>query len=183
MFCVARNLNFKLAFLYEMITQVNVILFIYFFAQMKKNYVLWVAALSAVLLLAGCGSNPTPAEFCEENGGLFQEDVCLFEDGSYCEAEAFANGECAMGENANPVVDEAAIAEYCVDNGGEVRAEEDASLCLFADGSYCEVEAYFNGECKEWEVVAEVAEEEVVAEPTEEEPVAEVEVVEEAVAE
>lgn len=150
-------------------------LFIIFLYTMK-NYVLGMAALSAVVLLAGCGSKElTPAEFCEENGGVSSEEVCLFEDGSYCEAEAFANGECKAGENVYSVVDEASMVEYCVDNGGEVRAEEDASLCMFADGSYCEVEAYFNGECREGEFIYNVvAEEENAEEAVEEENVEEV---------
>ena len=74
-------------------------LFLYFFVQMKKNYLLWVAALSAVVLLAGCGNKElTPTEFCEQNGGISQEGVCLFNDGSYCEEEAYSKGECKAGE-------------------------------------------------------------------------------------
>ena len=30
----------------------------------------------------------------EQNGGIAQEGICLFEDGSYCAEEAYANGEC-----------------------------------------------------------------------------------------
>ena len=127
-----------------------------------KNYVVGMAVLSTVVLLAGCGSKElTPVEFCEENGWVFSEDVCLFEDGSYCETESFANEECKMGEKVYSVDDETSVVEYCVDKGGEVRAEEDASLCMFSDGSYCEVEAYFNGECREGEMMYNVGEEEV----------------------
>lgn len=149
---------------------------------MKKNCVLGIAVLSAVLLLAGCGSKPelTPTEYCEQNGGIAQEWICFFEDGSYCEEEAYSKGECQVWENVYDVVDETAIAEYCVDNGGELNVEEDSYLCMFADGSYCEAEAYFYGECSEWEIMYNVVEEEVVEEEAVEEGTAEEEVVEEA---
>jgi hypothetical protein len=82
---------------------------------MKKSYLLGVAALSAVVLLAGCGTKElTPTEFCEENGGVSQEGICLFEDGSYCAEEAFSNGECKAGEvifNVEPEVAEPEVAE------------------------------------------------------------------------
>lgn len=76
---------------------------------MKKNYVLGIAALSAVVLLAGCGNKElTPTEYCEQNGGVAQEGVCLFEDGSYCGDEAYANGECKAGEIIYNTVEEVA---------------------------------------------------------------------------
>ncbi len=85
------------------------------FVTMKKNYLLGVAALSAVVLLAGCGTKElTPTEFCEENGGVSQEGICLFEDGSYCAEEAFQNGECKAGEvifAVEPEVAESEVAE------------------------------------------------------------------------
>ena len=97
---------------------------------MKKNYLLWVAALSAVVLLAGCGNKElTPTEFCEQNGGISQEGVCLFNDGSYCEEEAYSKGECKAGEiifNAveeevaeEPVVEESAVEEPVVEEVAE----------------------------------------------------------------
>lgn len=152
---------------------------------MKNFYVLWIAALS-VLLLAGCGNKElTPAEYCAENWGTSSEWVCLFEDGSYCEEEAYANGECKVGENV--LIDETSVAEYCVDNGGEIKLEEGASLCMFDDGSYCEAESYFKLECKKGDIIynavsdEEAVEEEVSAEENAEEVVAEevAEVVEE----
>ena len=85
------------------------------FATMKKSYLLGVAALSAVVLPAGCGTKElTPTEFCEENGGVSQEGICLFEDGSYCAEEAFSNGECKAGEiifNVEPEVVEQEVVE------------------------------------------------------------------------
>jgi len=66
---------------------------------MKKSYLLGIAAFFAVALLAGCGNKElTPTEFCEQNGGVSQEGLCLFEDWTYCGEEAFSNGECKAGE-------------------------------------------------------------------------------------
>ena len=80
------------------------------FATMKKSYLLGVAALSAVVLLAGCGTKElTPTEFCEENGGVSQEGICLFEDGSYCAEEAFQNGECKAGDIIFNAVEEEVV--------------------------------------------------------------------------
>ena len=120
-----------------------------------KNYVLGIAALSAVVLLAGCGNKElTPTEYCEQNGGVAQEGICLFEDGTYCGDEAYANGECKAGEIIYNTVEEVVAEEV---NEEEAAAEE------------------VNAE----EVVAEEA---AVEEPAVEEPVAE-EPAEEAVAE
>lgn len=78
--------------------------------QMKKNYLLGVAALSAVVLLAGCGNKElTPTEFCEQNGGISQEGVCLFNDGTYCEEEAYSKGECKAGEIIFNTVEEEVV--------------------------------------------------------------------------
>ena len=96
---------------------------------MKKNYVLWIATLSAVLLLAGCGSNPelTPTEYCEQNGGLAQEWICFFEDGSYCEEEAYSNGECQMGEIIFNTVEEEDVEEVeAVEEETVAEATEEA---------------------------------------------------------
>ena len=123
---------------------------------MKKNYVLGIAALSAVVLLAGCGNKElTPTEYCEQNGGVSSEWVCLFEDGTYCAEDAYANGECKAGENLVNAVEETVPEEVLPEevNDEEVNPEE---------------------------VVAE--EENVAEEPAVEEPVAE-EPAEEAVAE
>ena len=85
-----------------------------------KNYVLGIAALSAIVLLAGCGNKElTPTEYCEQNGGAAQEGICLFEDGSYCEDEAYANGECQPGEINT--FEEEVVEEV---NPEEVAAEE-----------------------------------------------------------
>lgn len=96
---------------------------------MKKNYVLGIAALSAVVLLAGCGNKElTPTEYCEQNGWASSEWVCLFEDGTYCAEEAYANGECKAWEIIyNAVEEEINEEEPVVDeevNPEEVAAEE-----------------------------------------------------------
>ncbi len=123
-----------------------------------KNYVLGIAALSAVVLLAGCGNKElTPTEYCEQNGGVAQEGICLFEDGSYCGDEAYARGECQPGEIIYNMVEE------------EMNAEEEPA-----------VEEPAVEEVNPEEVVAE--EENVAEEPAAEEPVAE-ESTEEVVAE
>ena len=90
---------------------------------MKKSYLFGIATLSAVLLLAGCGTKElTPTEFCEENGGVSQEGICLFEDGSYCAEEAYAKGECNAGEMIlNPIEEEVVADETAT---GEVVEEE-----------------------------------------------------------
>ena len=70
---------------------------------MKK--LLWLAAALAVwtLLLAGCAEKD-PNAYCEENGGQAvaeeggEATLCMFDDGSYCEAESFAANDCKAGE-------------------------------------------------------------------------------------
>lgn len=126
-----------------------------------KNYVLGIAALSAVVLLAGCGNKElTPTEYCEQNGGVSSEWVCLFEDGTYCAEDAYANGECQAGEIIFNTVDEEIIEE-------EPAVEEPA------------VEEVNPEEVVADEVAAEepVVEEAVAEEPAEEVAVEEVEVV------
>lgn len=117
---------------------------------MKKNYVLGIAALSAVVLLAGCGNKElTPTEYCEQNGGVSSEWVCLFEDGSYCAEDAYAQGECQAGEIIfNVVPDDEFVPE-------EENVEEEANI---------------EEEAVEEDVIAEEenVEEEVVEEATEE---------------
>lgn len=92
---------------------------------MKKSYLFGIATLSAVLLLAGCGTKElTPTEFCEENGGVSQEGMCLFEDGSYCAEEAYAKGECNAGEMIlNPIEEE--VIEEEVPTVEEENVEEE----------------------------------------------------------
>ena len=92
---------------------------------MKKSYLFGIATLSAVLLLAGCGTKElTPTEFCEENGGVSQEGICLFEDGSYCAEEAYAKGECNAGEMIlNPIEEEVVEPEVVEEVTGEVAEE------------------------------------------------------------
>ena len=102
-------------------------LFFYIFVGMK-NYVLGIAALSAVVLLAGCGNKElTPTEYCEQNGGVASEWVCLFEDGSYCGDEAYAKGECQPGEIIYNTVEEV-VAEEIEAAGEEVVNEAEEAV-------------------------------------------------------
>lgn len=72
---------------------------------------LWLAAILWIwaVILTGCGSTePTEEEineakvFCEENkGSINVEDdgtFCMFNDGTYCEATAYKNGDCWPGD-------------------------------------------------------------------------------------
>ena len=89
-----------------------------------KNYVLGIATLSAVVLLAGCGNKElTPTEYCEQNGGVAQEGICLFEDGSYCAEEAYAKGECKEGEIIYNAVEEENVEEEVVEEENAVEEE------------------------------------------------------------
>ena len=56
-------------------------------------------------------------------------------------------------ENPNENVEIANPASvYCEENGGTLKLEEGAWLCMFKDWSYCEEWAYKNGECKPWDI-------------------------------
>jgi putative hemolysin len=106
-------------------------------------------------------ANPA-AVYCGEQGGTYEirehEDgsqygVCVFEDGSECEAWAFFRGECQPGDHpaSSQIANPAAV--YCSEQGGtyEIRANEDGSqygVCVFEDGSECDAWAFFRGECQ-----------------------------------
>lgn len=120
-----------------------------------------------VLLFTGCGSRElTSVDFCEKNGWVSSGEICLFNDGSYCKIDSFVNGKCETGEDVHSVENETSFLEYCVDNWGQAKAEEGTSLCLFADGSYCEVGTYFNGECIEGEMIYNAIDKNVETEET-----------------
>lgn len=71
--------------------------------------------------------------------------------------------------NNTPVEQESQIANpasvYCEENGGTLKLEDSAWLCMFEDGSYCEEWAYKNGECKPGDIIYNTVEENT--EPTE----------------
>ena len=129
------------------------------FLTMKKGYLFGIAALS-VLLLAGCGTKElTPTEYCEQNGGISAEWICLFEDGSYCEEESYSKGECKAGEIIyNTVEEEVAVEE---ENAEEVVAEEENVEEVVAEEENVEeivVEENAEEEVAEENVAEEVAE-------------------------
>ena len=54
---------------------------------------------------------------------------------------------------------------YCEENNGTLFIENDeewnqAGLCMFDDGSYCEEWAFMNGECQPWDIMYNVVSEE-----------------------
>ena len=105
---------------------------------MKKNYLLGIAALSAVVLLAGCGTKEvTPTEYCEQNGGVSQEGICLFEDGSYCAEDAYSKGECKEGDIIFNAVEED-VAEPEVIEEEVVAEEENVEEEVVAEGENVE---------------------------------------------
>ena len=106
-------------------------------------------------------ANPA-AVYCGGQGGTHEirthEDgsqygVCLFADGSACDAWAYFRGECQPG--ASPAASQLAnpAASFCGEQGGtyEIRQNEDGSqygVCLFANGSECDAWAFIRGVCR-----------------------------------
>jgi len=116
-------------------------------------------------------ANPA-AVHCEEQGGEHdirkdtagnEVGICVFEDGSECDAWDYFHGECqpdhveASGGGDAPVVsDPIGLANpasvHCHDAGGTLAIRSDADgnqlgICVFEDGSECEEWAFFRGEC------------------------------------
>ncbi|MEW6380332.1 MAG: DUF333 domain-containing protein [bacterium] len=122
--------------------------------------------------------NPSAVN-CEQNGGIYeirtaedgsQNGVCIFSDGTECDAWAFFRGECQSsyegpefyggpeiapqlgGQTGSVGIGNPASA-YCKENGGisEIRTDADGSqygVCIFSDKTECEEWAYFRGECQ-----------------------------------
>lgn len=114
---------------------------------------------------------PNPASvFCQENGGTLeirtaedgsQSGICVFPDGSECDEWAFYRGECKPGDSLNlgaNLPNPASV--FCEENGGttEIRTAEDGSqagVCVFPDSSECDEWAFYRGECKPGDSLAE----------------------------
>jgi len=122
---------------------------------------------------------PDPAAvFCTENGGTYetrtdkdggQYGVCVFDDGSECDAWVYFLGECRPsggssddpqimppldgGKPGAPIGMANPASVYCTENGGysKIRTAEDGGqygVCVFDDGTECDEWAYFRGECQ-----------------------------------
>ncbi len=120
---------------------------------MKKISTLWIAMI-LVVFLVGCVSRSelTSTEFWEIKEWEDQEEIC--KDELNCESESSLK----VGQGNNTFkMDEASMAEYCVDKGWKIKVEEDMHFCMFKDETYCEIEDFFTGECKEGEIIYNVS--------------------------
>ncbi len=85
-----------------------------------------------------------------------QARVCLFDDGSQCEAWAFFRNECqpASPQKRKQVLGMPNPASVgCEQYGGHIELRDDGKggqlgMCVFADGSQCEEWALFRGQCQ-----------------------------------
>jgi putative hemolysin len=120
---------------------------------------------STFLILTGCSNevatNPNtgmanPASVnCTEKGGTLeireakrgQYGVCFFEDNRQCEEWALMRGQCPEGGvKITGYENEAQI--YCAITGGEVKIEEnEIALCKRTDGTWCNAQSNFDGDC------------------------------------
>lgn len=99
-------------------------------------------------------ANPASVN-CLEQGGtleirqnkLGEYGVCLFEDNRQCEEWALLRGECPMGGRKITGYDnEAEI--FCAITGGQVEGVgTDTPMCKRVDGTYCNAQANFDGDC------------------------------------
>ena len=106
------------------------------------------------------GSTPTFEDFCIEKGGqLISHDnrdedeewwgymSCIFA-GIWCDEDTYYLNDGCENEYRR------SLAVNCQESGGDIRnrhtAEgEDYTVCIFEDGSACEAEALYDGECEE----------------------------------
>lgn len=104
----------------------------------------------AVVALA----NPASTN-CVELGGTLEirqnkmgeYGVCLFEDNRQCEEWALFRGDCPVGGRKVTGYDNDAEV-YCAITGGVVEGVGTANpMCRRVDGTYCNAQANFDGEC------------------------------------
>ena len=76
-----------------------------------------------------------------------QYGVCLFDDNRQCEEWALFRGECPVGGlKITGYENEAQV--YCAITGGQVEGlSTDTPMCKRIDGTLCNVQANFDGEC------------------------------------
>lgn len=75
-----------------------------------------------------------------------QYGVCLFEDNRQCEEWALFRRECPVGGlKITGYENEAEI--YCAITGGQVEIVGEAMMCKRVDGTYCNAQSNFDGDC------------------------------------
>ncbi|MEZ7821184.1 MAG: DUF333 domain-containing protein [Patescibacteria group bacterium] len=98
-------------------------------------------------------ANPASTN-CKDVGGVLEirknkagaeYGLCMFEENRACEEWALFRGDCPVGGRKITGFDTDAQ-KYCAYLGGDTLAEENAK-CTFKDGSICDDEKLFNGEC------------------------------------
>lgn len=99
-------------------------------------------------------ANPA-SQNCLEKGGTLeireskqgQYGVCLFEDNRQCEEWALYRGQCPEGGlKITGYENDAEI--YCAITGGEVSGVgTETPMCKRIDGTYCNAQANFDGDC------------------------------------
>jgi len=139
--------------------------------MMKQIQILTVLLVLGAVLFSACAPPPPPATdqtglpnpaavHCQEQGYQYetrsdeagnQYGVCIFPDGSECDAWAYFRDECQPGDEkpigmANPA------SVFCHEQGFQLEVRTDANgnqvgVCVFPDGTECEEWAYFRDEC------------------------------------
>ncbi len=104
-------------------------------------------------------ANPASENCVEQGGNLIIEErgdggqfgVCYFEDNRQCEEWALLRGDCPVGglKVTGYITD---AARYCAIIGGEYTitsggAEDEQGTCTLPDGSQCNAEDFYNGQC------------------------------------
>ena len=88
-------------------------------------------------------SNPA-ADYCEGRGYEYSGGMCVFPDGTSCEAWAFYRGECSYRpQPEKPIGMPNPAAVHCQNQG--YRYSD--GRCIFPDGSSCDAWEFFRGEC------------------------------------
>lgn len=83
------------------------------------------------------------------NNKIGQYGVCLFDDNRQCEEWALLRGWCPLGGlKVTGYENEAQV--YCAITGGQVEGVGTATqMCKRVDGTYCNAQANFDGDCPE----------------------------------
>jgi putative hemolysin len=99
-------------------------------------------------------ANPA-SQNCVQKGGTLEMrknkngeyGVCFFEDNRQCEEWALFNGQCPIGGvKITGYENDAEI--YCAITGGQVEdLGTETPMCKRIDGTYCNAQANFDGEC------------------------------------